>query len=78
VRLPLVLQSLVPAGQTEQQKKKHSLSHSDVPPAKTQHAASKHAQCAMKVQVVEKIVLKLNEKHQSKFSIEELSAYDPA
>jgi len=32
----------------------------------------------MKVQVVEKIVLKLNEKHQSKFSIEKLSAYDPA
>lgn len=56
------------------QKKKCSLSDSDVSPTKTPRAASKHDQCAMKVQEVEKIVQKLKEKHQSKFSIEKLNA----
>ena len=66
--------------QTEQQKKKHSLSDPVVPPAKTPRGSpavsrSKHDQCAMKVQEVEKIVKKLKEKHESKFSVEKLNAW---
>ena len=65
--------------QTEQQKKKRSLSDSVVPPAKTPRGSpvvsrSKHDQCAMKVQEVEKIK-KLKEKHESKFSVEKLNAH---
>ena len=71
-----------PPGQTEQPKKKRSLSDSEVPPAKAPRgnpaaavSRSKHDQCAMKVQEVEKIVQRLKEKHESNFSIEKLHAW---